>query len=250
MTRSRNDGRERQQTPPRYYGKYAGLVVDNGPPARGAHRGQLKVQVPGLLEDKPDGSGGHQPIEVVAAPSFLPGFFFLPEKGAQVWVEFVAGDINCPIWTGVWYPDDGAPQTADGKAPSAHERVIRTPSGQVITLDDTDGGQKTVIKDEKNGNTITLDQSGITVEVTGQGGSITLKVGPTTELKLAADGATLTDVTGSAQGVVLRPLYDWVTTTLMPWLLAHQHVGNMGAPTPLLPAPLAAPAPTSVVSHS
>ena len=164
MTDVDNAPRHEQQSPRRYYGKYAGLVIDNGPsPSGGAHRGQLKVQVPGILEETPDGNG-NRPIEVLAAPAFLPGFFFIPENRAPVWVEFVAGDINSPIWTGVWYPQDGAPKTADSAAPTEHQKVIRTASGQVIQLDDTDDGQKIVVKDEKNGSTVTLDKSGITIE--------------------------------------------------------------------------------------
>lgn len=232
---------------PRHYGKYAGVVVENGPPpGGGGHRGQLKVKVPGILEETSDGAG-NQPIEVLAAPAFLPGCFFVPDAGAQVWVEFVAGDINFPIWTGVWYPDDKAPQAAGGDAATENQKVIRTRSGQVITFDDADGSEKTVIKDEKNGNTVTLDPGGITIEASSSG-SLTLKLGqstitmksdsieiaqgPTHKIELAAEGVALTDSTGSSsQGAVLAPILDW--------LLSHQHVGNMGAPTPLFPADLA-----------
>lgn len=244
MTDVYDDRRYGRPTPPRYYGKYAGLVVDNGPPpSGGAHRGQVKVRVPGILEETPDGSG-NRPLEVLAAPAFLPGFFFIPEIEAQVWVEFVAGDINFPIWTGVWYPEDAAPATADGNAPTEHQKVIRTASGQVILLDDTDDGQKTVIHDEKNGSTITLDRSGIMIETTASGGSVTLKLGQSTvtlkddsveiaqggknSIKLGPGGTTITDPTGADQGVVLSPI-------IRQWLLTHTHIGNMGAPTPLNP---------------
>jgi hypothetical protein len=245
MTMSEMDLGQRQL--PRHYGKYAGLVTDNGPPpGGGAHRGQLKVKVPGILEETSDGTG-NQPIEVLAAPAFLPGCFFVPDVGAQVWVEFVAGDINSPIWTGVWYPNDKAPQAAGGNAPTENQKVIRTRSGQVITFDDADGSEQTVIKDEKNGSTVTLDQNGITIEASSSG-SLTLKLGQTV-FKMGSDGTTLTDSSGSAQGVVLKPLYDWITQTLISWLMSHQHVGNLGAPTPLMPVPLQPPLPTSI-SHT
>jgi hypothetical protein len=171
-------------SPRRYYGKYAGLVTDNGPPSDGsAHRGQVKVKVPGILEETPGGNG-NRPIEVIAAPAFLPGYFFVPENQAPVWVEFVAGDINYPIWTGVWYPDDAPPKVIDagqptqaGDAPTLDQKVIRTRSGQVIQLDDTSGSEQLVVKDEKNGNTVTLDSSGVTVWATASGGSLTVKFG-------------------------------------------------------------------------
>jgi len=191
------DARYGQQPPPRYFGKYAGLVLDNGPPSQGgSHRGRIKVQVPGILEEKPS-SDDQRPLEVLADPAFLPGFFFVPEKDDPVWVEFVAGDINYPIWTGVWYPEAGTPRTADGAMPTLDQKVIRTRSGQVITLEDTEGGEQLVIKDEKNGNTITLDAKGITLEATA---AITLSFKPTSgkpsTITLDANGIALeaTDV--------------------------------------------------------
>jgi hypothetical protein len=139
-------------------------VTDNGPPpSGGAHRGQIKVKVPGILEETADGSS-HQPIEVLAAPAFLPGFFFVPENQAPVWVEFVAGDINYPIWTGVWYPEGATPKPVSGDAPTLDQKVIRSKSGHVVQLDDTSGSEQLVIKDEKNNSTITLASSGITIE--------------------------------------------------------------------------------------
>jgi type VI secretion system (T6SS) baseplate-like injector VgrG len=234
----------------KYYGKYAGIVLDHSTvPADAAKRGQIMVRVPGILEEGP--SGADQPIEVLARPSFLSGFFFIPEEGAQVWAEFVAGDINFPIWTGVWYPDQVAPKTVDGSEPTRFQKVIRTMSGQVVQLDDTNGSEQTVITDSKNGNTVTFDANGILLEdsngnsVKLDSNGITLKDLNSNQLILDSSGITLqsaaagklvvastsvkmTDGAGSLQLVVLEPL-------LSQWLNSHQHVGNMGAPTPLLP---------------
>lgn len=185
--------------PQRYYGKYAGLVTDNSAPSSGSHLGQVKVKVPGILEETPDGNG-HQPIEVLAAPAFLPGFFFVPEVEAPVWVEFVAGDINHPIWTGVWYPEDATPKAIDagapkqaGSAPTLDQKIIRTRSGHVIQLDDADGGEQLVVKDEKNGNAITFSASGITIEdatnknkITFDANGITLKCGDDNQITLTS----------------------------------------------------------------
>lgn len=262
-----------EQRERRYYGKYGGIVVDNAAQDGGAHRGQIKVRVPGILEEEP-GGGADRPIEVIAAPCFVPGFFFIPEAEAPVWVEFVAGDINFPIWTGVFYPNDAVPNDSDGSAPDEHKKVIRTPSGHVIHLDDTSSSEKLVIKDETNKNTLTMDANGIKVECQQNSGtstitmdssgvviefgqakitlsqsSIELKAGATVALKLDASsgasleggpmskvaagpaGVTITDATGAAQGVVLGQI--------LTWLLAHTHIGNMGAPTPLNPGQLA-----------
>jgi len=235
----------------RYFGKYAGIVLAHGGvPSDAAKRGQIMVRVPAILEEGP--GGDDQPIEVLARPSFLPGFFFIPEEGAQVWVEFVAGDINFPIWTGVWYPDQAAPKTVDGSEPTRFQKVIRTISGQVVQLDDTNGSEQTVITDSKNGNTVTFDANGIlfkdlngnTVTLDSNGitlsdlnnnkvildsSGITLQSAALTgKLVVATTSVKMTDGAGSLQLVVLEPL-------LSQWLNSHQHIGNMGAPTPLLP---------------
>ncbi len=149
----------------KYFGKYPGLVMENTPPPDGtAHRGELKVKVPGILEE-PDGANP-KPIEVVAKPNFLPGFFFIPEVGAQVWVEFLAGDINCPIWTGVWYPNDASPKTSEGEAPTEFQKVIRTASGHVVELDDTEGQEKIDIS-HASGARLMIDRNGSVLLVAG-----------------------------------------------------------------------------------
>jgi hypothetical protein len=215
----------------KYFGKYPGLVLDNAPETGGAHRGEIEVEVPGLLEEDPSGSG-ERAMRVVAKPCFLPGFFFVPEAGQQVWIEFVAGDIDWPIWSGVWYPTDAAPQTVDGEAPTAAQKVIRTASGQVIQLDDSGGSEGLVIRDEENNSRIVMDSDGIRLE----SGECSIQLGGTTitvtngvhTLEMTPAGTKVTDgSTGGPHFIVLAPVLKWLTK--------HQHVGNMGAPTPVFP---------------
>lgn len=143
----------------KYYGKYPGIVViEPELPEEAALRGELRVQVPGILEETEDGSG-QQPINVIAKPCFHPGFFFIPEDQTQVWVEFVAGDINSPVWTGVWYPNDAPPQTEAGEGPTQSQKIIRTASGHVVQLDDTEDEEKIVVR-HKQASFITIDKDG------------------------------------------------------------------------------------------
>ena len=151
----------------KYYGKYPALVMDNevpqGDDTYGAHRGELRVQIPGLLEETPDGEG-QQPLHVWAKPCLPDGFFIIPEVEDQVWVEFVEGDINTPVWTGIWYPQDAAPQTEDDQAPTPQQKIIHTAGGHVVQLDDTEDEQKIVIK-HTLGSLIRIDKDGhITIE--------------------------------------------------------------------------------------
>ena len=197
------------------YGKYPAVVTRNDVEDEG-HTGRIEVRIPGILEE--DESGDPQPIEVIARPCLPPGFFFVPDEGSHVWVEFAAGDINAPIWVGVWYPEDAPPPTSDGEAPDFKQKVIRTTSGHVVTLDDD--AESIAIKD-KHGNHVKLDGDGATVTHNDDQTKIEVRRGM---------------VTIHAGGTAKRLVTD--DSAFMQYVLSHQHTGNMGAPTgPPTPPP-------------
>jgi hypothetical protein len=73
-----------------FFGKFRGTVVNNVDP-NGI--GRVQVQVPDA------GS-----LTAFALPCFPPGMFAIPAIGASVWVEFEQGNLDNPIWCGVFYP--------------------------------------------------------------------------------------------------------------------------------------------------
>ncbi len=180
----------------KYLGKYPGRVLLNtvpeGDSEYGEHRGEVQVEVSGILEETPGGEG-RRLIQVWAKPSFAPGTFLIPEQGQQVWVEFVAGDINTPVWSGVWYPGDAAPLTVDDAAPTETHKLIRTAAGHVVEIDDTEGEEKILIH-HKQASYIKIDKDGhITVEHK-DGMKIEIKADSTIEI--TSDKVTLkADVT-------------------------------------------------------
>lgn len=135
----------------RHFGKYRGEVVDNDDPD---DLGRIKAKVPRLAHDEELGW---------AMPAFPyggqaeQGFYFVPDVGASVWIEFEAGDLSYPIWSGTWYGDGELPEGADFS-----KKVLKTKSGHKIILDD--GDQPTIEITDSNGNTITMEQSTITVD--------------------------------------------------------------------------------------
>jgi uncharacterized protein involved in type VI secretion and phage assembly len=130
----------------RFYGKYRGTVTDVD-----ADTLRIKAKVPAVLGEQT--SGWCLPCVPYAGKGV--GVAFLPETGAGVWIEFEAGDVSYPIWTGCYWregekPDDARPNV----------KAIVTASKHKILLDD-DGGKITIT--DANMNTVTLDSEGITL---------------------------------------------------------------------------------------
>jgi uncharacterized protein involved in type VI secretion and phage assembly len=131
----------------RFYGKYRGIAVDID---SGTLR--IKAKVPSVLGTQT--TGWCRPCVPYAGPDV--GIAFLPEIGSGVWIEFEGGDVSYPIWTGCFWRDGEPPSDAAPKV-----KTIVTKAGHKILLDD-DGGSVTI--SDSNGNKITLDSSGITLE--------------------------------------------------------------------------------------
>ena len=112
------------------------------------------------------------------------GAFFLPDFGDEVLVVFAGGDSRFPLVIGgLWNGAAAAPADIQSGGINRYKR-IRSKNGIVITFDDQDGqetltletpgGQKLTLQDgpasvkaeDSNGNSITLDTSGITVQAT------------------------------------------------------------------------------------
>ncbi|MDD9972206.1 MAG: phage baseplate assembly protein V [Myxococcales bacterium] len=148
----------------RYFGKYPAVVEDNtaGDSERG-HTGNITVRIFGMPEE--EGEDALVPMRAVARPCLPPGFFFVPEKGAHVWVEFAMGLLDHPIWVGVWYPDRKPFETSDGQGAGVSRSVIATPGGHEIVFDD-DGGTITIRT--ADGIVMKLDRDSLSIEDRGQ----------------------------------------------------------------------------------
>ncbi|HBE16254.1 MAG TPA: phage tail protein [Cyanobacteria bacterium UBA11149] len=83
------------------------------------------------------------------------GMYFLPEVGDEVLVAFEHGMIEFPyILGGLWNGKDKPPDTnSDGKN---NKRIIKSRSGNIIRLDDTEGEEKIEIIDKSGKNSIVI----------------------------------------------------------------------------------------------
>ncbi len=262
-----------QKVEKRFYGKYRGFVVDNADPEQ---IGRLKVKVPSVLGNEVV-TGWAMPCTPYGGDANQ-GFLFIPEVDAGVWVEFEEGDLEFPIWVGTFWSKPGGeselpkPNDADGVEEGSVQdpptrKIIKTKKGHTIQFEDADGDEMVILKDAVNEHVITLDNNGVTIkdgagtikledasgnEVVMDSSGINCKDSSGNEITMDSQGVECKDANGniikmdamsgvpSGPGVKVNAgSYRVCLDSLITWLLSHQHVGNMGAPTPLFPANMA-----------
>ncbi len=138
-------------------GVRSGLVVDNKDPEG---FGRVKVKFPGASESD---TGRWSRVATLMAGKER-GAFFLPEVGDEVLVAFEYGDVNRTYVLGaLWNAEDQPPdKNADGKN---NLRFIKSRSGHVVRLDDTDGKEKIEIIDKSGKNSLTFDTANNSVTI-------------------------------------------------------------------------------------
>ncbi len=194
----------------RYFGKYRGFVIDNNDPEQ---RGRLRLRVPSVLGDAQSGW---------ALPS-LPfggladqGLFMVPEPGAQVWVEFEAGNVDLPIWTGTFWQAAGDSPAEAAKSPPT-TRVFKTPAGHTLQFDDESGAEKfrlfhpagTEMKVDEKGTVAVSDARGNSLTLDADAGKILLEDANGNSITMASSDTTIDDANGnriemSAAGITVK----------------------------------------------
>ncbi|HYT56330.1 MAG TPA: phage baseplate assembly protein V [Verrucomicrobiae bacterium] len=96
------------------------------------------------------------------------GMFFMPELDDEVLVAFDHGDFDHPYIVGYLWNGVDTPPESDLK-----NRVLVTPGGHTLRFEDRDGAKKVILK-SSSGQTITLDDSD--GSITLEGGQRVLKM--------------------------------------------------------------------------
>jgi len=160
-----------------FIGVYPAVVVDNIDPQQS---GRVQVQLPLLVDPVAKNYAVWARIATMMAGN-QSGTWFIPDKGDEVLVAFEGGDPRRPYVIGaLWNSHELPPEQMD-PAGANNLKVIRSRQGLKVTLDDqagqeslsieTPGGQSIILKDgpgsitltDSNGNTITLEASGISI---------------------------------------------------------------------------------------
>ena len=171
-------------------------------------------------------------------------------------------------------PNDADGTEQDSVQDPPTRKIIKTKAGHTLQFEDNDSDSMIIIREATHEHVVALDGDGIkitdgnsnnVVDMSNQGISVTDGANGQ-EVTLDSQGVTITDKSGNrlsmnAQGIVCEDAngnsitmdamsgfpagpgvkinggtHRVCTEDLITWLLSHQHVGNMGAPTPLFPA--------------
>lgn len=156
-----------------FFGKYRGKVENNVDPLQ---LGRVQVSVAAVLGS---GSLSWAMPNVPYAGSGV-GFFMIPPKGANVWVEFEGGDPDYPIWAGCFWGKGEVPV----KPAIAATKIIKTDK-VTIEINDligaisitTEGGMKLDISPTSitldNAKKATIEMKGPKVAVNGNALEVT-----------------------------------------------------------------------------
>ena len=86
----------------KYYGMYQAIVTNIQDPEK---RGRIKVKCPRVLHEAE--SAWCDPLVTVAYDNG--GDFCIPTKDEAVWVQFIEGDVNKPVYLGGWWSKNKTP---------------------------------------------------------------------------------------------------------------------------------------------
>lgn len=220
----------------RYYGVVPALVVEN----EGDDEGRVKLTYP-WYDHSTTVSEWARVSQLYAGKGF--GSVFVPEKGDEVLVAFVQGDMRLPIVLGGLYNGEDKPPTA--RTEGRDQKIIRTRHGHEVLLDDTRSKAAVRIKSAA-GHVVEMDDEGKSIRITAaEGGSVS--VSATGEITLKAPKVTVESSSIDLGGGATEPLV--LGNALLQAFNTHTHpsaAGPTGPPTvPLTPAVLAKKARTA-----
>ncbi len=162
----------------KFLGKFRGTVVNNIDPEQ---RGRIQVIVPDVSAFG---------LTTWAMPS-LPigglqsGIFSVPMPGSGVWVEFEQGDLDYPIWTGIfWGSVAEVPVLSHAIPPGVPGIVIQTPLQNGLIISDVPGPTGGILIKSATGAFILVNDTGIIIQ-NGKGASIVM-AGPAVTINQGA----------------------------------------------------------------
>jgi phage baseplate assembly protein V len=170
----------------RLYGVAIGIVTNNKDPDG---LGRVKVKLPWMAADLE--SDWARVVTPMAGARR--GMYFIPEVDDEVLVAFEHGSAEHPYVLGaLWNGEDKPPESnRDGKN---NTRTIRSRSGHLIRLTDTDGEERIEIVDKSTKNSIVINSKDNTITITADA-DVTIRSAQG-KVKLAGKGVEITSQAG------------------------------------------------------
>lgn len=177
----------------RFFGKYRGKVISNNDPFQ---IGRIQVNVPAIFP--PGTNPWAMPCVPYAGANV--GFFAMPPIGANIWVEFEAGDPDFPIWSGCFWGKDQLPAAARREDPA--KIVLLQTDGISLELD-------TAGEDRGFSVTVSPPVSTAPLKLLFNKDAISLSHGTTTKAVLKGDSIEMTlGNTPSKQNKIMVQVQD------------------------------------------
>jgi uncharacterized protein involved in type VI secretion and phage assembly len=206
----------------RHYGKYRGLVTANDD---SSNLGRIRARVPEVLADVE--TGWALPALPYSGPG--QGLWTIPPVGAGVWIEFEAGHVSRPIWSGCWWANNQRPRNEQGTAAPPSIKILRSEQGLMVALDDD--GKTIRVSCEDGSNLLSIEVNSGLVQIT----AATRAVVEAPKIELVAN-STHPLVFGDSLLQYLNQLGQLYQT--------HTHPGELAlAVFPVTPAPPVPPFP-------
>jgi uncharacterized protein involved in type VI secretion and phage assembly len=206
----------------RFYGIVSGIVTDVED--KQGKQGRVKVQFPWF--DNQMETEWCRVRQFYAGNGY--GSFFLPEKGDEVLIGFIQGDMRSPVILGGLYNGKDLPPSY--RTDKQDQKMIRTKGKHELLFDDSQGKERVQVKTSgghtldlndyqkkitiksNGGQTVEVDDSAKTITVSTNGKSVTVN-GSTGEIKFSGmtvvcDGQSVKlGGAAAAQSLILGELF-------------------------------------------
>ena len=214
----------------RHYGKYRGHVTANDDPDG---LGRVRAKVPDVLHDVETGWA----LPCAPYGGNTSGAFTVPAVGAGVWIEFEAGMVSCPIWTGCWWTRGKVPTDETGTAATPDVKIVRSEKGLMLALHDD---SSSIAVSDANGSNL--------LHIASQSGTISIKA----TTKVIIDAPQIELVENAAHALVYGDSLLSYLNQLVSMFNSHVHPGEavvgFGPVTPAPPVPMLTPPTPALLS--